>query len=200
MIVAAGALGTLRLLFRCRDVTGSLPEISPRLGDLVRTNNESLLGVIARDDIDYSAGIAITSIVHADPMTTIEPVRYSAGSSMMRFLAGPMIDGGGLSPPAAVGVPTIISRPADLPADAFAAAVGAADHDHPGHADRGQPLRFRFGRSLFTLFRRGLVSHPDQERHPAAIEIGRKVTRASSPRRSAASRRAPSTRACSASR
>ena len=39
-------------------------------------------------------------------------------------------------------------------------------------------LRFRFGRSLFTLFRRGLVSHPDPESgHPSAIEISRKVTR-----------------------
>ena len=86
VIAAAGALGTLRLLFRCRDVTRSLPDISPRLGELVRTNNESLLGVIARDDkADYSQGIAITSILHADPITTIEPVRYSAGSSVMRF-------------------------------------------------------------------------------------------------------------------
>ena len=115
VIVSAGALGTLRLLFRCRDVTGSLPRISPRLGDLVRTNNESLLGVIARDDTaDYSQGIAITSIVHADAITTIEPVRYSPGSSMMRLLTGPIIDtGSGLSR-LARSVWEIISRPADF--------------------------------------------------------------------------------------
>ena len=64
---------------------------------LVRTNNEALLGSVARrDDVDYSKGIAITSIFRADALTTIEPVRYPAGSSAMRLLGGPMIESGGL--------------------------------------------------------------------------------------------------------
>ena len=46
--VSAGAIGTLKLLLRCRDVTRSLPNISQRLGDRVRTNNEALLGVVGR--------------------------------------------------------------------------------------------------------------------------------------------------------
>jgi len=179
VIAAAGALGTMRLLFRCRDVTGSLPHLSPRLGDLVRTNNESLLGVIARDDkADYSQGIAITSIVHADPITTIEPVRYSPGSSMMRLLTGPIIESGGFLSRLAQSVWQIIARPIDF----------ARTHFLPRWAQRttiilamqtdDTRLRFRFGRSLFTLFRRGLVSHPDPESgHPSAIEISRKVTR-----------------------
>ncbi|HMU60343.1 MAG TPA: GMC family oxidoreductase [Gemmatimonadales bacterium] len=179
VIAAAGALGTMRLLFRCRDVTGSLPRLSPRLGDMVRTNNESLLGVIARDDTaDYSQGIAITSIVHADPITTIEPVRYSPGSSMMRLLTGPIIESGGFLSRLAQSVWQIFSRPIDF----------ARTHFLPRWAQRttiilamqtdDTRLRFRFGRSLFTLFRRGLVSHPDPESgHPSAIEISRKVTR-----------------------
>jgi cholesterol oxidase len=179
VIAAAGALGTMRLLFRCRDVTGSLPRLSPRLGDMVRTNNESLLGVIARDDkADYSQGIAITSIVHADPITTIEPVRYSPGSSMMRLLTGPIIESGGFLSRLAQSAWQIVSRPIDF----------ARTHFLPRWAQRttiilamqtdDTRLRFRFGRSLFTLFRRGLVSHPDPESgHPSAIEISRKVTR-----------------------
>ncbi|TFG46831.1 MAG: GMC family oxidoreductase [Gemmatimonadales bacterium] len=179
VIAAAGALGTMRLLFRCRDVTGSLPRLSPRLGDMVRTNNESLLGVIARDDTaDYSQGIAITSIVHADAITTIEPVRYSPGSSMMRLLTGPIIESGGVLSRLAQSVWQIVSRPVDF----------ARTHFLPRWAQRttiilamqtdDTRLRFRFGRSLFTLFRRGLVSHPDPESgHPSAIEISRKVTR-----------------------
>ncbi|MEZ4413337.1 MAG: GMC family oxidoreductase [Gemmatimonadales bacterium] len=179
VIAAAGALGTMRLLFRCRDVTGSLPRLSPRLGDMVRTNNESLLGVIARDDkADYSQGIAITSIVHADAMTTIEPVRYSPGSSMMRLLTGPIIESGGFLSRLAQSVWQIVARPIDF----------ARTHFLPRWAQRttiilamqtdDTRLRFRFGRSLFTLFRRGLVSHPDPESgHPSAIEISRKVTR-----------------------
>jgi len=179
VIAAAGALGTLRLLFRCRDVTGSLPRISQRLGDLVRTNNESLLGVIARDDsADYSKGIAITSIVHADAITTIEPVRYSAGSSLMRLLTGPIIESGGFVERLAKSIWQVVSRPIDF----------ARTHVLPRWAQRATiilamqtddtKLRFRFGRSLFTLFRLGLVSHPDPESgHPSAIEVSRKVTR-----------------------
>src|SRR5262249_5676216 len=48
VIVAAGAVGTLRLLLRCRDQTRSLPALSPRLGEKVRTNSEALLGVVSR--------------------------------------------------------------------------------------------------------------------------------------------------------
>src|SRR5207253_6405671 len=71
VVLAAGALGTLRLLFRCRDLTRSLPNLSPRLGDLVRTNSESLLGVISRGtETDYSRGLAITSIFQADAVTS----------------------------------------------------------------------------------------------------------------------------------
>ncbi len=178
VVAAAGALGTLRLFFRCRDVTGSLPRISGRLGDLVRTNNESLLGVIARDDAsDYSQGIAITSIVHADAITTIEPVRYSPGSSLMRLLTGPIIDSGGGLTRVALSLWGIVSRPVDF----------ARTHFLPRWAQRttiilamqtdDTKLRFRFGRSLFTLFRLGLVSHPDPASgHPSAIEVSRKVT------------------------
>ncbi len=102
VIFAAGTLGTLRLLFRCRDVTRSLPAISPRLGEVVRTNSEALLGSVSRIGTSTTpSGIAVTSIFQADPVTTIEPVRYPAGSSAMRFLGGPMIDSGNLaSPPA----------------------------------------------------------------------------------------------------
>ena len=57
VVFSAGALGTLRLLFRCRDITRALPDISPRLGDMVRTNSESLLGVTSRNkETDYSQG------------------------------------------------------------------------------------------------------------------------------------------------
>ncbi len=87
VIVSAGALGTMNLLFRCRDVTRSLPKISSRLGDNVRTNSENILGVTSRDKhIDYSQGIAISSIFQADDVTRVEPVRYSDGSSFIRTL------------------------------------------------------------------------------------------------------------------
>jgi cholesterol oxidase len=179
VIVAAGALGTLALLFRCRDVTGSLRQLSPRLGDLVRTNNESLLGVTSRNGgTDYSQGIAITSIVYADPVTTIEPVRYPAGSSLMRLLAGPIIESGGPLVRVGRSVLEILRRPRDF----------LRTHFLPGWAQRttillamqtvDTRLRLRLGRSIFTLFRRGLVSEPDPAgAPPVSIDIGRRVTR-----------------------
>ena len=48
---AAGALGTNQLLQRCKR-GGSLPRISDRLGELVRTNSEAILAVTAPDGLE----------------------------------------------------------------------------------------------------------------------------------------------------
>jgi len=82
VVLAAGPLGTNRLLFRCK-LGGSLPAVSDRLGQLVRTNSESILAVTAPDDAnDFTRGVAITSSIYPDPDTHIEPVTYgSAGDS-----------------------------------------------------------------------------------------------------------------------
>ncbi|MFA6956292.1 MAG: GMC family oxidoreductase [Thermoanaerobaculia bacterium] len=179
VVVSAGALGTMRLLFRCRDVTRSLPKISNRLGDLVRTNSEALLGGVARSrDVDYSKGIAITSIFQPDPVTNVEPVRYSAGSSLMRFLAGPLIDGGNIPIRLAKSLWNIVTRPIDF----------ARTHLLPGWAERttillvmqteDNRLRMRLGRSLFTAFMKNLVSFPDEQSSvPPKVEIGHEVTK-----------------------
>jgi cholesterol oxidase len=86
VVVAAGALGTAKLLQRVR-TAGDLPGLSPMLGALSRTNSESLLGVVARGDArDFSQGSAITSSVYPTPDTHIEPVRYGHGSGFMGLL------------------------------------------------------------------------------------------------------------------
>ena len=93
VILAASALGTQRLLHRMRD-EGVLPRLSPRLGELARTNSESILGAIAPDrSVDYSRGVAITSSFHPDEVTHIEPVRYGHGSNAMNLLQTVMTDG-----------------------------------------------------------------------------------------------------------
>jgi cholesterol oxidase len=180
VVFSAGALGTLRLLFRCKAVTRSLPKISDRLGDLVRTNSEALLGVSSRDrKTDYSEGLAITSIFYADPVTTIEPVRYPAGSSLMRFLAGPLVESGG----------NVFSRFFKTAAQIFLRPLDfMITHVLPGWAQRttillvmqteDNRMKLRLGRDAFTLFRRGLVSRPDEEQAiPGKIDIGHEVTR-----------------------
>ncbi|MEC3919352.1 GMC family oxidoreductase [Nocardia sp. CDC160] len=86
VVVAGGALGTNRLLLRCK-LSGSLPGLSPRLGTLVRTNSESILGVTTRDDShDFAHGIALTSGVYPTPTTHIQPVTYGAGGDFMSLL------------------------------------------------------------------------------------------------------------------
>lgn len=104
VIVAAGVLGTVELLLRNRDVYRTLPNLSARLGETVRTNGESLLGATTFDETkDLSAGVAIGSAIHPDERTKIEVVRYASKSDMMKWLAIPLTPGG-----------TKITRPAKL--------------------------------------------------------------------------------------
>lgn len=86
VVVAAGALGTAKLLQRVK-ANGNLKGLSPMLGQLSRTNSESLLGVVSRDtDVDYSQGSAITSSYFPDENTHIESVRYGKGSNFMALM------------------------------------------------------------------------------------------------------------------
>jgi len=83
VVVAAGALGTNRLLGRAK-LAGSLPRISDRLGELVRTNSEAILAVtLPRGAADMTKRVAISSSVYPDPDTHIETVTYGdAGDSI----------------------------------------------------------------------------------------------------------------------
>jgi cholesterol oxidase len=87
VVVAAGPLGTNRLLQQCR-LKGSLPRISARLGELVRTNSESILAVTVPEDYPENLikRVAITSSIYPDPNTHIETVTYgNDGNSMHRL-------------------------------------------------------------------------------------------------------------------
>ena len=98
IVLSAGSLGSTGLLLKLKE-KGRLPNLSDRVGDIVRTNSESILGVTAKSGThDFSQGIAITSSVHPDDHTHIEPVRYSKGSDVMDLLATLLTDGGGKIP------------------------------------------------------------------------------------------------------
>ena len=180
VILSAGVMGTMKLLLNLRDVKKSLPKVSRTLGHMVRTNSEALLGSLARKaDVNYSEGVAISSIYNHDEITRVEPVRYPDGSSLMRFLAAPLID-------TDVSVPVrilkffgwVLSHPID-----FAKALLLPGWAHNvtillvmQHADNR--MRFRIGRSGFTLFRRGLVAEeePGYKIH-ARVEGSHELTR-----------------------
>jgi cholesterol oxidase len=163
VIFSAGVMGTMKLLLTLRDVKKSLPKLSGRLGTMVRTNSEGLLGSVARkSDVNYSQGVAISSIYNHDEQTRIEPVRYPDGSSLMRFLAAPLI-ARDVSVPLRVlrFVGWALTHPLD-----FAKALFLPGWAHNvtillvmQHADNR--MRFRIGRSLFTFFRKGLVAEEE---------------------------------------
>jgi cholesterol oxidase len=89
VVLAAGVLGTLGILFRS-GLGG------PHVGDDVRTNSEVIVGASARRaDVDYSHGVAITSMIQADEHTQIQPVRYGKGSNLMGLLGTILVDDAG---------------------------------------------------------------------------------------------------------
>lgn len=81
---------------------GTLSGISDRLGVLTRTNSEALCGASVRmrqgSDAGFHQGVAITSSIHPDDKTHIEPVRYGKGPQSMGMLTTVMTDGGGRAP------------------------------------------------------------------------------------------------------
>lgn len=96
VVLAAGTYGTQTLLHRMR-TGGQLPHLSDRLGEMTRTNSEALVGAQTDDrryrkatgeaKADFTRGVAITSSIHPDENTHIEPVRYGKGSNSMGSLS-----------------------------------------------------------------------------------------------------------------
>lgn len=96
VVLAAGTYGTQTLLHRMKS-SGRLPYVSGRLGELTRTNSEALVGAqtdnrryrkaTGEAKVDFTRGVAITSSVHPDENTHIEPVRYGRGSNSMGSLS-----------------------------------------------------------------------------------------------------------------
>src|SRR5207244_4004772 len=95
VVLSASALGTMDLLMRMK-LSGSLPNVSDRLGYDVRTNSESLIGVkFPGKQHDMSKGIAIGSGIHIDQFTHIEATRYSKGSDILGLIATLLVSGKG---------------------------------------------------------------------------------------------------------
>ena len=113
LVMAAGVMGTLRLLLAARDA-GDLNHLSDCLGCLVRTNSESIVGVKSRDrTVDYSLGIAASSSVLPDEHTQVQSDRYPAGSDTLNVLSTLLVDGGGKTPRWLRLFFTILRRPID---------------------------------------------------------------------------------------
>jgi cholesterol oxidase len=169
VIVASGVLGSVELLFR------SLQNPPAGLGERVRTNGESLCGVTSLDTHrDLSKGIAIGSAIHPDEHTKIEPVRYNSGSSLMRTMAEPMTGPGGKLVRPLKLIWRVLS---DLPnfvrlwsvknwaeQTVILLVMQTLDYD----------MKLKFGRSVFTLWRKGLVGSGN---FPSYLEVAQTATK-----------------------
>ncbi len=94
VVFSAGALGTGELLATLKH-GGSLPRISDRLGELVRSNSESILAVTLPDDARKPwADVAISASIHPDPDTHIELCTYGRRADGVSLLLAPLTGNG----------------------------------------------------------------------------------------------------------
>jgi cholesterol oxidase len=114
VIFSAGALGTTRLLLELSE-RGRLPNLSDRVGYKTRTNSEAIVGAVSKSrHVDYSEGIAITSSIHPDADTHIEPVRYGKGSNALGLLGTLLTNGGDGMPRQVRFLLNIVTHPIDF--------------------------------------------------------------------------------------
>ena len=100
VIFSGGVMGSVKLLLKCKE-QGYLSKISDCLGDYVRTNSESILGVRSRSvskNKDFTKGIAISSGFMADKKTHIETCRYGKGQNSMSMLTTHIFNKAGKMP------------------------------------------------------------------------------------------------------
>ncbi len=177
VILSGGVLGTVPLLMNCRD-SGLLPNLSPQLGNFVRTNNEAIVGVSFRDDVDMTGGVAITSKVALDENTHLEPCRYSKGSDAMSSMSTLLTDGGGGVPRAVRWLATCFIHPVDFLSSLWP--VGWAKRSVillvmqtiPGH------MRVKMKRRWWWPFSRTLTSDAEGSKVPRYIPAANDAARA----------------------
>jgi cholesterol oxidase len=93
VVFAGGALGTNELLANCK-LGGSLPRVSDRLGELVRTNSESVLNVRLPEDIKTWNDVTASSSVHVDQNTHIELLTYGRNADFMSLMYTVLVGNG----------------------------------------------------------------------------------------------------------
>lgn len=174
VIVSAGVLGTLELLFNCRDVARTLPGISNRLGHSVRTNSEALLGVTDEcPDANHTVGISIHSVFAADESTHIEIFRFPDGSDFLfKLLGAPLlkVDKRGFIFRALKMFAYITRHPLQFLRSKFSKTWGRRTFGVLVMQTEDNFMDVHLGRSLRSLFRKRLHSTRNVDR-PVEAEI-----------------------------
>jgi len=178
LVFAAGTLGTNTLLLTLKK-NGRLPRLPEHLGRYVRTNSETMLGVRSlAAGTDFTKGVAITSSVHPDGETHIEPVRFGEGHDAMSLLVAALTDGRKKIPRALRWIGNEIRHPLRHGRLRFPPGwskktvilLVMQTADNFFHLKIGRPLLFPFIRTLKT-------ASGSDGRHPAWIPVGNEFAR-----------------------
>ncbi|MCM2310682.1 MAG: GMC family oxidoreductase [Steroidobacteraceae bacterium] len=108
VVVSAGTMGTLKLLFDSKHRYGGLSRLSAELGARIRCNSETFYSVDfdtrRHPARDIPIGVAVNASFRPDDVTMIEPVRFGAGSDAMYLASNvvPLTDAGRLPRPLAL--------------------------------------------------------------------------------------------------
>ncbi|MDX2026972.1 GMC family oxidoreductase [Microcella sp.] len=157
VVIAAGAWGTQQLLHRMK-AEGHLPGISERLGELTRTNSEALGGASTAlrhsRGVDMTQGVAITSSIHPDDHTHVEPCRYGHGSNALALLATIAVPGGRRTPRWLLWIGQMLRHPGRV----FSMIFGIGSWSRRSIVglvmqNRDNSLTVRAGRGVFGGFR-----------------------------------------------
>jgi cholesterol oxidase len=163
VVFAGGVMGTVPLLLRMRQDPEGLPNLSPRVGDHVRTNSEALFGVIAPDrQDDFSKGVAITSILHTDAHSHLEPCRYASGSGFFRLLTLPHAPAATAAGRLAGAARSLLKQPTSWLRALTVSNFAKQSQILLYMRTLESTLSLGLGRSVRTGLRQGLVSHVPQ--------------------------------------
>jgi cholesterol oxidase len=159
VVVAAGVLGSLGLLFHCREEAGSLPQLSNQLGRVVRTNSEAIVGILANDEqADMSKGPTISSHFYIGEHTHVTQNRFPEGYTFMKFYTGPLVDEKRPLRRALKTLAAFLRHPAastrSMRAHNWYRRISALTVMQ----NEDNQISFHLGRSIFSLFRKGLQS------------------------------------------
>ena len=161
VILAAGVLGTLTLLFRCRDEFKTLPGISSQLGRVVRTNSEAIVSVLHPDpEANLSQGTTISSDFYPNDDTHITQNRFPQGYTFMKFYMGPLVDDPQPGRRALRTLGAFLRHPLRSTTSWRAPNWRQRINVLTVMQDLDNQLTFRYGRDLLGLFGRRLRSVP----------------------------------------
>jgi cholesterol oxidase len=173
VVFAGGAVATNELLADCKH-RGSLPGISDRLGHLVRTNSEAVLGVVFPKDLETWRDVTASSRLVLDGDTQIEFLTLGPNADSQHLLFTLLTGEGSRAARLVKWVATVMRSPGKWLMTLRKAGWSARTVQILVMQPRDNAIRFRAKKRRSGGYR--LVSESDLARPaPTFLEIGHRV-------------------------